>query len=228
MPEEDLIELKFRLYDGSDIGPFRYSPASTVAVLKERIVAEWPKGHVQRPVFLMTKIRSLPLKPSGGEDVLFYYATFQHAISCLRMAYNVPLVPFVFAYFADLEGDRERGNFFACVDTLVGVKFWQKQALKWIYLYQYYYLIKILNLEIFYKKVAPKGANDIKLINAGKILENNKTVGQCRVPFGDLPKAVITMHVVVQPSVAKAKTESSCSRWPHVFLIVRSAGLWTW
>lgn len=45
MPEEDLVELKFRLYDGSDIGPFRYSPASTVAMLKERIVTEWPKGH---------------------------------------------------------------------------------------------------------------------------------------------------------------------------------------
>ena len=45
MPEEEeLVELKFRLYDGSDIGPFRYSPASTVAMLKERIVADWPKG----------------------------------------------------------------------------------------------------------------------------------------------------------------------------------------
>ncbi|EXC29149.1 hypothetical protein L484_005657 [Morus notabilis] len=102
MPEEDLVELKFRLYDGSDIGPFRYSPASTVAMLKERIVTEWPKD----------------------------------------------------------------------------------------------------------KKIVPKGANDIKLINAGKILENNKTVGQCRVPFGELPGGVITMHVVVQPSLAKAKTGS--------------------
>lgn len=45
MPDEDLVELKFRLYDGSDIGPFRYSPASTVAMLKERIVTEWPKGQ---------------------------------------------------------------------------------------------------------------------------------------------------------------------------------------
>lgn len=58
------------------------------------------------------------------------------------------------------------------------------------------------------KKIVPKGANDIKLINAGKILENNKTVGQCRVPFGELPGGVITMHVVVQPSLAKAKTGS--------------------
>lgn len=56
------------------------------------------------------------------------------------------------------------------------------------------------------KKVAPKAANDVKLINAGKILENNKTVAQCKMPFGELPKGIITMHAVVQPSLAKAKT----------------------
>ncbi|XP_058093074.1 membrane-anchored ubiquitin-fold protein 3-like isoform X1 [Magnolia sinica] len=100
MPEEDLVELKFRLYDGSDIGPIRYSPASTVAMLKERIVADWPRD----------------------------------------------------------------------------------------------------------KKIIPKAANDVKLISAGKILENNKTIAQCRVPFGELPGGVITMHVVVQPSLAKTKT----------------------
>lgn len=44
MPEEDLVELKFRLYDGSDVGPFQYSPTATVSMLKERIVSEWPKG----------------------------------------------------------------------------------------------------------------------------------------------------------------------------------------
>ncbi|PSS18233.1 Membrane-anchored ubiquitin-fold protein [Actinidia chinensis var. chinensis] len=109
MPDEDLVELKFRLYDGTDIGPFRYSPASTVAVLKERIVAEWPKD----------------------------------------------------------------------------------------------------------KKIAPKTANDVKLINAGKILENSKTVGQCRIPFGELSKSVITMHVVVQPSLAKAKTEKKVDEAPR-------------
>ncbi|MFS7956424.1 putative Ubiquitin-like domain superfamily, UBL3-like, ubiquitin domain-containing protein [Helianthus anomalus] len=56
------------------------------------------------------------------------------------------------------------------------------------------------------KKGGPKSANDIKLINAGKILENSKTVGQCRTPFGELPKGVITMHAVVQMSLNKAKT----------------------
>ncbi|GKV26119.1 hypothetical protein SLEP1_g35471 [Rubroshorea leprosula] len=61
-------------------------------------------------------------------------------------------------------------------------------------------------MEIKNKKIAPKSANDIKLISAGKILENNKTVGQCTVPSGELPNGVITMHVVVQPTLVKAKT----------------------
>ncbi|PIN20759.1 hypothetical protein CDL12_06527 [Handroanthus impetiginosus] len=108
MPEEDFVELKFRLYDGSDIGPFRYSPASTVAVLKERIVAEWPKD----------------------------------------------------------------------------------------------------------KKIAPKAASDVKLICAGKILENNKTVAQCKMPFGELPNGVITVHAVVQPSLAKPKTDKKVDKVP--------------
>jgi len=101
MPEEDLVELKFRLYDGSDVGPFQYSPTATVSMLKERIVSEWPKD----------------------------------------------------------------------------------------------------------KKIVPKSASDIKLINAGKILENGKTVAQCKAPFDDLPKSVITMHVVVQLSPTKARPE---------------------
>lgn len=51
MPEEDLVELKFRLYDGSDIGPIRYSSSSTVAMLKERIISEWPRGRSSRFLF---------------------------------------------------------------------------------------------------------------------------------------------------------------------------------
>ncbi|KAI3905520.1 hypothetical protein MKW92_042814 [Papaver armeniacum] len=109
MPEEDLVELKFRLYDGSDIGPIRYSSASTISMLKERIVSDWPKG----------------------------------------------------------------------------------------------------------KKIAPKVANDVKLISAGKILENSKTVGQCKNPFGELPGGLITMHVVVQPSLGKAKAEKKLDDSPR-------------
>ncbi|KAL8143933.1 hypothetical protein V2J09_016965 [Rumex salicifolius] len=100
MPEEDLVDVKFRLYDGSDIGPFQYSSVSTVQMLKERIISEWPKG----------------------------------------------------------------------------------------------------------KSVVPKLASEIKLISFGKILENNKTVGQCKTTIAELAGGVMVMHVVVQLSQAKTKT----------------------
>lgn len=48
MAGEDLIELKFRLFDGSDIGPDKYDPATTVAALKETIVSRWPQVEGSR------------------------------------------------------------------------------------------------------------------------------------------------------------------------------------
>ncbi|KAA8543149.1 hypothetical protein F0562_021356 [Nyssa sinensis] len=59
------------------------------------------------------------------------------------------------------------------------------------------------------KSVIPKSASDMKLIHAGKVLENSKTLSESRVHFGDLPGGVITMHVVVQPPVAKKKTDKN-------------------
>ncbi|GMJ05891.1 hypothetical protein like AT4G24990 [Hibiscus trionum] len=109
MPEEDLVDIKFRLYDGSDIGPFRYSATSTVDMLKQRIVSDWPKG----------------------------------------------------------------------------------------------------------KTIVPKAVNEVKLISSGKILENDKTVGQCKVPFGDAAGGIIIMHVVVQPSLTKTKTEKKVDDSPR-------------
>ncbi|CAA6665088.1 unnamed protein product [Spirodela intermedia] len=93
MAGEDLIELKFRLFDGSDIGPDKYDPATTVATLKETIVSRWPQG----------------------------------------------------------------------------------------------------------KEISPRTMNDVKLINGGRILENNQTLATSQVPVADLPGGVITMHVVVRP-----------------------------
>ncbi|KAK1292811.1 Membrane-anchored ubiquitin-fold protein 1 [Acorus calamus] len=95
---QEQLEIKFRLHDGSDIGPSKYSPATTVATLKESILAQWPK-------------------------------------------------------------EKENG---------------------------------------------PRTVNDLKLINAGRILENNKTLGECRSPICDIPGGVTTMHVVVRhPSLEK-------------------------
>ncbi|KAJ9167062.1 hypothetical protein P3X46_021741 [Hevea brasiliensis] len=116
MAREDFIELKFRLADGTDIGPSKYSPATTVATLKEKIIAQWPK-------------------------------------------------------------DKENG---------------------------------------------PNTLNDVKLINAGKILENNRTLAESRLPVSELPGGVITMHVVLRPPMpdknsdklqkdSTKKTGCSCS-----------------
>ncbi|OVA00755.1 hypothetical protein BVC80_9083g45 [Macleaya cordata] len=90
---QDQLEIKFRLNDGSDIGPKSYPVATSVCTLKESILAQWPK---------------------------------------------------------------EKGN-------------------------------------------GPRTVKDVKLISAGKILENNRTLEDCRSPICYIPGGVTTMHVVVQP-----------------------------
>ncbi|WCJ44539.1 Membrane-anchored ubiquitin-fold protein 3 [Euphorbia peplus] len=103
MAGDDLIELKFRLADGTDIGPSKYSPGTTVTTLKEKIIAQWPR-------------------------------------------------------------DKENG---------------------------------------------PRALNDVKLINGGKILENNKTLAESRLPVNDLPGSVITMHVVLRPPLPEKSSDKS-------------------
>lgn len=100
---EESVELKFRVYDGTDISHRSYASSTTVSTLKERLVAEWPQD----------------------------------------------------------------------------------------------------------KTVIPKSVNDVKLIYAGKVLENSKTLAESRIPFGELPGGVITMHVVVQPPLAKKKSDKN-------------------
>lgn len=60
--EAEEVEVKFRLFDGSDIGPVRCNAAATtVAALKDRVVADWPKGPLKTPVPLSR--RGVPLPP---------------------------------------------------------------------------------------------------------------------------------------------------------------------
>ncbi|KAF8401532.1 hypothetical protein HHK36_012472 [Tetracentron sinense] len=104
MAGEERVELKFRVYDGTDIGHSTYVSSTTVATLKETLVAEWPQD----------------------------------------------------------------------------------------------------------KTLIPKSANDVKLIYAGKVLENRNTLVESLIPFGDFPGGVITMHVLVQPPEAMNKTGMLC------------------
>ncbi|KAL6954709.1 MYND-type zinc finger protein mub1 [Sarracenia purpurea var. burkii] len=100
---QDQLEIKFRLIDGSDIGPESFPAATSIARLKESLLAQWPK-------------------------------------------------------------DKENG---------------------------------------------PRTIKDVKLINAGKILENNRTVGECRSPLCDIPGEVTIIHVVVQPPPLEKEKEVS-------------------
>ncbi|KAD5961055.1 hypothetical protein E3N88_12528 [Mikania micrantha] len=40
---QDSLEIRFRLIDGSDIGPKSFPAAASVASLKESILSQWPK-----------------------------------------------------------------------------------------------------------------------------------------------------------------------------------------
>ncbi|KAL5575806.1 hypothetical protein UlMin_017505 [Ulmus minor] len=40
---KELIDLKFRIYDGTDICHDTYEPSTTILKLTERLVAEWPE-----------------------------------------------------------------------------------------------------------------------------------------------------------------------------------------
>ncbi|KAK8711100.1 hypothetical protein V6N13_146398 [Hibiscus sabdariffa] len=96
---QNQLEIKFRLTDGSDIGPKTFPAATSIATLKESVLAQWPK-------------------------------------------------------------EKENG---------------------------------------------PRTVKDVKLISAGKILENNRTLGECQSPLYDIPGGLTTMHVVVQPPSEKEK-----------------------
>ncbi|EOY03606.1 Membrane-anchored ubiquitin-fold protein 1 precursor isoform 2 [Theobroma cacao] len=119
---QDQLEIKFRLTDGSDIGPKTFPAATSVATLKESVLAQWPK-------------------------------------------------------------EKENG---------------------------------------------PRTVKDVKLISAGKILENNKTLGECQSPLCDIPGGVTTMHVVVQPPPLEKDEE--CWNWYRkrsweTLLLVKAVGI---
>ncbi|KAL6143555.1 hypothetical protein ACLB2K_054250 [Fragaria x ananassa] len=95
---QDQLEIKFRLSDGSDIGPKSFPAATSVSTLKESILAQWPK-------------------------------------------------------------EKENG---------------------------------------------PRTVKDVKLISAGKILENNKTVGECRSPICDESHALWFSNTIIIYTAAES------------------------
>lgn len=46
---QEQFEIKFRSPDGSDIGPKSFPAATSIATLKESILAQWPKDKENGP-----------------------------------------------------------------------------------------------------------------------------------------------------------------------------------
>ncbi|KAI3970840.1 hypothetical protein MKX01_024487 [Papaver californicum] len=59
------------------------------------------------------------------------------------------------------------------------------------------------------KENGPRTVKDVKLISAGKILENSRTLEECKSPICGLTGEVTTMHVVVQPQHTQGEKRSS-------------------
>lgn len=57
----------------------------------------------------------------------------------------------------------------------------------------------------------------MKLINAGRILENSRTLGESRLPVAEVPGGVITMHVVVRPPIHDKNNGESRLPGSHAF-----------
>ncbi|XP_078442585.1 membrane-anchored ubiquitin-fold protein 1-like [Wolffia australiana] len=61
------------------------------------------------------------------------------------------------------------------------------------------------------KENSSRTASDIKLIHCGKILENNKTIGECKNPILDASGGITTMHVVLRPPPLERGSEKQSS-----------------
>ncbi|KAH7846794.1 hypothetical protein Vadar_018253 [Vaccinium darrowii] len=80
------------------------------------------------------------------------------------------------------------------------------------------------------KENGPRMVKDVKIISAGKILENSRTLGECRSPLCDVPAGVTTMHVLVQapPSDKEALLRTEITRLCSVFVMVFRGVSYEW
>lgn len=79
---QDQLEIKFRLIDGTDIGPKSFPVAASVANLKESILAQWPKGNLSLLFFFRQLIVCLCVER--------YYT----GSNSLNKLYRMVLLPF--------------------------------------------------------------------------------------------------------------------------------------
>ncbi|THG05061.1 hypothetical protein TEA_012867 [Camellia sinensis var. sinensis] len=164
---QDQLEIKFRLIDGSDIGPKSFPAATSVANLKESILALWPKVEL-----FEARLEVL------NENEMFHQGTIFNDVVNLLL------------YLSLFEA-----NVFPEI-LLCGLSnHWLDLEMASLHMF----VLDANKTKKQKKENGPRTVKDVKLISAGKILDNNMTVGDCRSPLCDIPGGVTIMHVVVQP-----------------------------
>jgi hypothetical protein len=76
---EQLVELKFRLFDGTDLGPRKYATETTIATIKENILSQWPQGTAFSSSFPLILLVSYP-RPFLSSVSDFGYCSSQKMI----------------------------------------------------------------------------------------------------------------------------------------------------
>lgn len=62
----------------------------------------------------------------------------------------------------------------------------------------------------------PLSVNDVKLITAGKILDNNRTLAESRLPVG----MISTMHLLLPPPTLHKKSGTFFNTSVYIYLII--------
>ncbi|KAJ0699277.1 putative Ubiquitin-like domain superfamily, UBL3-like, ubiquitin domain-containing protein [Helianthus annuus] len=66
----EYVELKFRIYDGTDISHSSYASSTTITALKQKLVSEWPQGLKKIFLFIHSLILFLyPSKVHGWSEL---------------------------------------------------------------------------------------------------------------------------------------------------------------
>ncbi len=111
---EQLVELKFRLFDGTDLGPRKYATETTIATIKENILSQWPQGTAYSSPFPLILLVSFP-RPflSSVSDIWILQFTKNDCFLSIFCSVFFPLLVFVFVnvFYSSWQASR-RGHGF--------------------------------------------------------------------------------------------------------------------
>ncbi len=126
---EQLVELKFRLFDGTDLGPRKYATETTIATIKENILSQWPQGTAFSSSFPPDSSCFFPTSFSFlGLGYWILQFTKNDCFLSIFCSVFFPLLVFVFVLF--LLTSFKKGRWFPfCLGTDAEVNFFSSLLL---------------------------------------------------------------------------------------------------